>query len=132
GPVALKNGIKELLAKNYLTVNEQSTLTTLQVAYEMSLRGFHFKKVDINHSDAKTFVMEDDALRMPFISIDGLGENVANGIVETRTSRVFSSKEDVKLRTKINQTVFAKMESYGAFDELIVENDEKEQGLFAL
>ncbi len=132
GPVALKNGIKELLAKNYLTVNEQSTLTTLQVAYEMSLRGFHFKKVDINYSDAKTFVMEDDALRMPFISIDGLGENVANGIIETRTSRVFSSKEDVKLRTKINQTVFAKMESYGAFDELIVENDEKEQGLFAL
>ncbi len=132
GPVALKNGIKELLAKNYLTVNEQSILTTLQVAYEMSLRGFHFKKVDINCSDAKTFIMEDDALRMPFISIDGLGENVANGIVDTRTSRVFSSKEDIKLRTKINQTVFAKMESYGAFDELIIENDEKEQGLFAL
>lgn len=69
---------------------------------------------------------------MPFISIDGLGENVASGIVETRLEHAFTSKEDVKVRTKINQTVFAKMELYGAFDELIVENDEKEQGLFAL
>ena len=132
GPLALKNGIKELLAKNYLTANEQSTLTTLHVAYEMTLRGFHFKKVDINHSDSKTFVMEENGLRMPFISIDGLGENVASGIVETRLEHAFTSKEDVKVRTKINQTVFAKMELYGAFDELIVENDEKEQGLFAL
>ena len=132
GPLALKNGIKELLSKNFLTANEQSTLTTLQVAYEMTLRGFHFKKVDINLSDAKTFVMEDNGLRMPFISIDGLGENVASGIIETRLEQLFTSKEDVKIRTKINQTVFAKMDTYGAFDQLIVENDEKQQGLFAL
>jgi DNA polymerase-3 subunit alpha (Gram-positive type) len=76
--------------------------------------------------------MEDDGIRMPFIAMDGLGENVASGIVDTRLERAFSSKEDVKLRTKINQTVFSKMENYGAFDTLIVENDEKEQGLFAL
>lgn len=132
GPLALKNGIKELLAKNFLSANEQSILTTLQVAYEMTLRGFHFKKVDIHLSDASTFVMEDDGIRMPFIAMDGLGENVASGIVETRLERAFSSKEDVKLRTKINQTVFSKMENYGAFDTLIVENDEKVQGLFAL
>jgi len=73
----------------------------------MTLRGFHFKKVDINHSDSKTFVMEENGLRMPFISIDGLGENVASGIIETRLEHAFTSKEDVKVRTKINQTVLS-------------------------
>jgi DNA polymerase-3 subunit alpha (Gram-positive type) len=49
-----------------------------------------------------------------------------------RSEEPFKSREDVKLRTKLNQTVFAKLEAYGAFDDLIVKNDGKVSGLFAL
>jgi DNA polymerase-3 subunit alpha (Gram-positive type) len=38
----------------------------------------------------------------------------------------------VKNRTKINKTVFEKMESYGAFKDLNSENHVIESGLFAL
>ena len=69
---------------------------------------------------------------MPFVSVDGLGTQVAYDIVDKRNEKAFASKEDVKARTKINKTVFEKMESYGSFDDLNEENDVIEHGLFAL
>lgn len=132
GPQAIKNGIKSLQEIPRPTAKEESTLTTLLVAYEMVLRGYSFAKVDIIKSDATTFLMEDNALRMPFKSIDGLGESVANDIIEKRNERMFSSKEDIQNRTKINQTIFQLLDTFGAFDDIIVKNDGNEQGLFAL
>lgn len=132
GPVAIKNGIKTLLETPKLTAKDENVLSSLQVAYEMVLRGYAFKKIDINLSDAQNFIMEDDGLRMPFKVLDGLGETAALDVTLKRSEEPFKSREDVKLRTKLNQTVFAKLESYGAFDDLIVKNDGKVSGLFAL
>jgi DNA polymerase-3 subunit alpha (Gram-positive type) len=69
---------------------------------------------------------------MPFSSIDGLGESVAYGIIQKREERAFSSRDDVKDRTKINKTVFEKLESFGAFKDLNSENNVIDAGLFAL
>jgi DNA polymerase-3 subunit alpha (Gram-positive type) len=132
GPIAIKNGIKALLETPKLTAKDESVLTSLQVAYEMVLRGFSFKKIDINLSDAQNFTIEGNSLRMPFRALDGLGDNVALDVTTKRLEQPFTSREDVKLRTKLNQTVFAKLEAYGAFDDLIVKNDGKASGLFAL
>jgi DNA polymerase-3 subunit alpha (Gram-positive type) len=104
----------------------------LGVALEMTKRDFKFLKVDINKSDATTFKMEEDGLRMPFSSIDGLGAAVAYDIVEKRKEKPFTHRDDVKQRTRINKTVFEKMEKYGAFDELKSENNVITSGLFAL
>jgi len=132
GPQAIKNGIKSLQELPRLTAKEDSILTTLLVAYEMVLRGFSFAKVDILKSDATTFTMEGNTLRMPFRSIDGLGDSVAQDIIEKRQERMFTSKEDVQQRTKINQTIFQLLDTFGAFDDIIVKNHGNEQGLFAL
>jgi DNA polymerase-3 subunit alpha (Gram-positive type) len=132
GPVAIKNGIKTLLETPKLTAKEEGVLSSLQVAYEMVLRGYSFKKIDINLSDAQNFIMENDGLRMPFKVLDGLGDSAALDVTLKRSEEPFKSREDVKLRTKLNQTVFAKLEAYGAFDDLIVKNDGKVSGLFAL
>jgi DNA polymerase III subunit alpha, Gram-positive type len=45
---------------------------------------------------------------------------------------LFTSQKDVKERTKINNTIFIKMEQFGAFKDLIDENDVIDAGLFAL
>jgi DNA polymerase-3 subunit alpha (Gram-positive type) len=132
GPVAIKNGIKTLLETPKLTAKDEGVLSSLQVAYEMVLRGYTFKKIDINLSDAQNFIMENDGLRMPFKVLDGLGDSAALDVTLKRSEEPFKSREDVKLRTKLNQTVFAKLEAYGAFDDLIVKNDGKVSGLFAL
>ena len=132
GSNAIRNKLIEFDNQYNLKATEQTLQVTLGVALEMTKRGYKFLAVDINKSDATIFLMEDEGLRMPFSSIDGLGVQVAYDVVEKRNEKLFVSKEDVKNRTKINKTVFEKMEKYGAFDELKSENNVISSGLFAL
>ncbi len=134
GVNAIRNRIKEIERNphNRQTDKEQNLLITLQVAYEMYLRGIKFLPVDINKSEATKFVIEEKGIRMPFITIDGLGKSVAEGIIEQRNIRPFRSKDDVKDKTKINKTVFEIMDKIGAFSDLDEKTDIFEQGLFAL
>ncbi|MGE4320648.1 MAG: PolC-type DNA polymerase III [Acholeplasmataceae bacterium] len=132
GSNAIRNKLIEFDKQFNLKATEQALQVTLGVALEMTRRGFKFLPVDINKSDATTFLMEEDGLRMPFSSIDGLGAQVAYDIIENRKEKLFVSREDVKNRTRINKTVFEKMEGYGSFDELKSENNVISSGLFAL
>ncbi len=132
GSNAIRNRIRDLEGQFNLSVKDEAILTTLLISLEMTRRGHKFLKVDINLSEATEFKIEGRNLRMPFTSVDGLGENVAYDIVEKRNEKPFTSKKEVKERTRINKTVFEKMEDYGSFDDLIEENDVIEQGLFAL
>lgn len=135
GVNAIRNRIKEIEKKPaYLqTDKEVNLLITLQVAYEMHLRGFKFLPVDIHKSSATRFEIENKtALRMPFASMDGLGQQVARDIVKSRKEKPFKTIQDINERTKINKTVFDNMLKCGAFDDLDEEEDVLEKGLFAL
>ena len=132
GSNAIRNKLVTLNDTFNLKVKDENLQVTLGVALEMTKRGFKFLPIDINKSDATTFLMEEKGLRMPFSSIDGLGESVAYDIIQKREERAFSSRDDVKDRTKINKTVFEKLESFGAFKDLISENNVIDAGLFAL
>ena len=107
----------------------EDLLIVLLVAQEMTQRGYSFKMVDINKSAAKDFIIEGDSLIMPFISIPGLGENCAFGIVEEREKEAFKSKNDVLKRGHINKTVFEKMNSLQVFDSLPDLEEAKEETL---
>jgi len=132
GANAIRNKLLSLNDQFNLKVKDENLIVTLSVAYEMVKRGYHFLPIDINKSDATTFLMEDKGLRMPFSAIDGLGESVAYDIITQRSLSPFSSRENVKERTKINKTVFEKLESFGAFKDLSLENNVIDAGLFAL
>ncbi|NLN50266.1 MAG: PolC-type DNA polymerase III [Acholeplasmataceae bacterium] len=131
---AIRNRIKEIerIPLFQQSDKEQNLLITLQVAFEMYLRDIKFLPVDINKSAATEFIIEETGLRMPFITLDGLGKSVADDIVVNREAKEFRSKEDVRERTKINKTVFEIMEKIGSFDDLEEQTDIFEQGLFAL
>lgn len=132
GSNAIRNKIIAMNDEYRLTVKEEGQLMTLKVALEMTKRGFSFLPVDINESTATTFSMENDGLRFPFKSIDGLGEAAAYDIVKKREEEPFVYLEDIKKRTKINKTIFSKLDSYGAFKDLKAKNDVIDSGLFAL
>ncbi len=127
---AIRNKLIQLNQSNDLKAKDEDLITTLNVALEMTKRGFKFYPVDIEKSEAMTFVMEKDGLRMPFSSIDGLGEQVALDIVSNRKEHPFVSKEDVSRRTKINKTVFEKLQNIGAFDNLSEASGVEDIGLF--
>ncbi|MDY0277154.1 MAG: PolC-type DNA polymerase III [Acholeplasma sp.] len=133
GSNAIRNKINELerIPLFQRKVKDSDLIVTLGVALEMTRRGFKFLPVSIEKSEATTFVIDGEGLRMPFISVDGLGEQVAYGIVDARNEKSFSSIADVQKRTKINKTVQALLEEFGAFGVLNEENDVIDDGLFA-
>ncbi len=97
----------------------------------MLRRGFKFLPASIHTSAASEFLLEEEGIRMPFVSVDGLGINAALGIVEAREEKPFTSVKDCLSRTKINKNVQALLESYGTFEDLIAENNVIAVGLFA-
>ena len=54
----------------------------------------------------------------PFITIDGLGETVANNIEAEAKKKKFVSIEDFQNRCKVSQTLVDKMKAMGIFDDM--------------
>ncbi len=103
-----------------ISPKEEEILKTLTVAIEMVERGYKFVNIDIYRSDAANFVIDEEhkALIPPFITIDGLGENAAITVIEARSEKRFTSKEDLSRRTKLNGTNINDLVDLGALDDL--------------
>ena len=129
GKNAIRNKINEIetMIKNKskdVTDKDKDLLTELHLALEMVLRGYKFRQIDLDKSQAVDFTIGDDlkSLYLPFIAIDSLGETVAKSIEEARKQAPFTSKKDFESRTSVNKTQYAKMHTLGVFDNL-PEND---------
>ena len=127
GPEKVLAAIKEL-DKNSQTKEpaekkrDKEILTILEVVYEMNLRGIALLPVDIYRSEATKFLIEGNALRPPFNSIPGVGDNAAVSMVEKRGTERFVSVEDFQTRTGANSGVIGALEQNGCFDALPKEN----------
>ena len=116
GSEAIKSRMNEIMGKGFeATDKEKDVATTLHIALEMTLRGYSFKGIDIEKSEARKFVIdeENNSLILPLSSLDGLGESAAGSIIEQRKERAFMSIEDLQQRAKINTTTIDKMKSLG-------------------
>ena len=104
---------------------ELNIYDTLELALEMSLRGYRFSNLSINRSAATEFRVDpedDHAIIPPFTSLDGLGANVALSIVKAREEHPFLSKEDVLKRSQISKTLLDRLSVLGATEGLDEEN----------
>jgi DNA polymerase-3 subunit alpha (Gram-positive type) len=121
GEDTIRRKMEEIDQKgNAAKETEKRLYTVLEVALEMSLRGFRFLPIDIDKSDARDFVISNDekGLIMPLVTIDGLGLKVAESVIQARKDGEFKSKDDVKERTSLSQTLFKKLDMLGCFDHL--------------
>ena len=84
---------------------EQASVPTLQLINECMARGIRFLPIDLAKSDARVFLPENGAIRMPFSALSGLGENAAAHIVEARNEEPFFSVEDLQIRAKLTKSV---------------------------
>ena len=101
------------------TDKDQDLLTTLEVVYEFYLRGLEFLPIDIYKSHATKFLIEDGKLRLPFVSISGLGENAAISLMEGREGKQFISVEEVTAACpKVSKTHIQMLKDAGAFGNL--------------
>ncbi|BDF58498.1 DNA polymerase III PolC-type [Christensenellaceae bacterium] len=104
------------------TANEKNMATMLEVACEMYLRGIHFLPVDLKKSDVDKFLIEEDGLRLPFLSVPKLGLSVAANIAQEREKAEFLSIEDLRKRAKVSASVIEEMQKMGTLTGLTETN----------
>ncbi|PLV56705.1 PolC-type DNA polymerase III [Thermotoga sp. SG1] len=118
GKEAIKARLRELKMMTGKDAQKKNEESVLEVALEMILRGFSFLPPDIFKSDAKRFLIEGNALRIPFNKLPGLGDSVAESIVRAREEKPFTSIEDLVRRTKVNKNHVELMKSLGVLRDL--------------
>lgn len=126
----LDEKMKDPMQKRDVTKKDKDTYTTLELALEMVLRGYYFENINLMKSASNEFIVDpenENRIIPPFTSIDGLGANVADTVIEARKHGEFLSKEDLQRRTSLSGTLIKKLESMGVLDGL---QDENQMSLF--
>ncbi|ULT58585.1 PolC-type DNA polymerase III [Neobacillus drentensis] len=123
GSEAIRAKLEEINAKGLEASNkEKNLLTVLELALEMTERGFSFQNYDLYKSDASDFIIEGNTLIPPFNSIPGLGTNAAFNIVKARENGEFLSKEDLQQRGKVSKTILEYLDKQGCLAALPEQN----------
>lgn len=123
GAAAIRAKIDEINDKGLdASTKEKNLLTVLELALEMTERGFTFKKVDLYRSSATEFIIDGNSLIPPFNAIPGLGTNAAYNIVKAREEGEFLSKEDLQQRGKVSKTILEYLDSQGCLESLPDQN----------
>ena len=125
-----QQAMKEIAAKGKSASKiEQDLYSALELAVEMSLRGYSFTNIDLRYSAATKFTIFEGKILPPFTAIDGLGESVAEQIVAARKEQPFSSKADLRMRGKVGQTLIDAMAEAGCLGDL---PEDEQIDLFAM
>jgi len=113
---AIKEKIIEIEAKGFQAAPKEKALhTVLEMALEMTARGYKFMSLDLYKSDATKFqvIKEENALLPPFAALAGCGDNAAKAIVEARKGGEFLSVQDMQERSRVSKTVIELLEAMG-------------------
>lgn len=114
---------------NDLNKEEAKTLAIYEIANEAWQRGIEFKMVDLYESEAFDWKIEGNKIILPFVTLPGLGDNVAKAIVAARAEHEFISKEDLAKRGSVNKTLIEFMEKNHMIDGM---TDANQMDLFAI
>jgi DNA polymerase-3 subunit alpha (Gram-positive type) len=97
------------------TPKEKAMVSILEMALEMTARGFSFKPIDLYKSDGTKFLVDGDSLIPPFSALAGIGENAAKHIAAARESGPYLSIEDFQKRSKASKTIVELLASMNCF-----------------
>lgn len=103
-----------------LSPKDEEIEKTLNIALEMTERGYKIGIIDLNKSLAGKFVVdhENNMIIPPFDTIDNLGTQAAQTVVDARNSREFLSVEDLSQRTKLSQQNIENLRKLGSLKGL--------------
>ncbi|MFC4768825.1 PolC-type DNA polymerase III [Effusibacillus consociatus] len=116
---AIWKKIEEIEAKGINAAPKEKALhTVLEMALEMTARGYKFYPLDLYKSDATKFQILEDGLLPPFGALAGVGESAAKGIVAARENGPFLSVEDLQQRSRASKTVIELLQGFGCLKDL--------------
>ena len=100
------------------TPKEQGMVPTLQIVIEMLCRGVELLPVDFYKSKASVYSIEDGKIRLPFSSVNGVGENAAVALEEAAKIGGFVSQEDIQQASGVTKSVIQALVDVGTLDFL--------------
>ena len=123
GEEKVKNKMKEIdLQGNNATQKDKAMYPVLELVLEMYERGIKFLPIDLYKSSATKFIVEEDGIRPPLNSIAGLGTVAAVGIENARKDGKFMSIDDMKIRSKVGDSVAELLKKFGCLDGMSQSN----------
>lgn len=123
GVDAVKERMEEIRNKDKQTKKDKDILGVLEVVLEMYGRGFEFEPIDLYDSEAKVFsISKDNRITIPFRSILGLGDALAEKIVEDRKNGEYISVEDFRNRTGAGKSIIEVMRENNLFKNMQEDN----------
>lgn len=117
-PERAEKRLQELSKEPKLDVKKKTEQALCEIMIEMKARGIQLLPIDLYHSAGRKFLIEGDKIRIPLISLAGLGQSVIDNILEERREENFVSIEDFKRRTKVSQTTIEKMKEYKILEDM--------------
>ncbi|WP_136604741.1 PolC-type DNA polymerase III [Paenibacillus dokdonensis] len=113
---AISRQIDEIEQKGFqATTKEKSMLSVLEMALEMTARGFSFKSIDLYRSEATRFIVDGDSLIPPFSAMQGIGDNAARNIAAAREHGEYLSIEDFQQKSKASKSIIELLTQLGCF-----------------
>ena len=118
GPEVLKGHLNDLKGKEKMTATEKSLQKDLQLVQEMYARGFEFMPIDVYRAHSRNFQIIDGKIMPSFMSIAGVADTAAEGIVEAAKKGEFTSRDDFRERTKVSGTIIETMTRLGILADI--------------
>jgi DNA polymerase-3 subunit alpha (Gram-positive type) len=119
GREAVRSRLREIERKGFeASAKETAMIPYYQITNEMMARGVEILPVDLYKSDAKRFLVEDGKLRLPFGSLDGVGEAAAVSLQQAREDGPYISVDDLRFRSKVSKSVIETLQGIGALSAL--------------
>lgn len=111
------------------TQKDKEQFNSIQIVNECYQRGVEFLPVSVKKSHASKFIPENGKIRMPFISLPGLGESAAMSIMNARDEGKIHCIEDLKTEAKVGNTLIELLRDNGALEGM---NQTNQMSLFDL
>lgn len=106
--------------KKERTQKDEDTLRDMRLVQEMYARGIEFMPIDLFQVQATDFQIIDGKIMPSLNTIDGMGDNAAQQIIEAKgkENKPYLSKEDLRKRAHIGQSAIEKLSEAGILDGL--------------
>lgn len=112
-----KAAMREIHAKAMeATAKDKAKMTVLELIVEFYARGFKFLPIDLYKSDSRKFIVTEEGLIPPFNSLQGLGTNAAQSIVDGREAGEFHTIEELKERTSLGRSLIDLLKENGVLN----------------
>ena len=101
-----------------LSDKEKATYHDMRLVQEMYARGFTFVPIEIDKVQANRFQVIDGKLMPSLSSIEGIGANQAEAIVDAVKDGPFLSRQDFRERAGVGTTISDKLNELGILSDL--------------